>query len=745
MRRELIEVLESIGTVRPLVLCIEDLHWADVSTLDWIATTAARTDPAALLFIGTARPAEIRADARLRALTGDLGSKGLCDEIVLLGLGEADVCAYVTLLFPAAAEAQESLDHIARAVFRRTEGHPLFVVNLLNELVARRVLVNDGGRWSAEGNIDPVVGSIPDDVRRTIARQIERLDAVERVLLEVSSVLAEPYSAATVAAGADVPLPGVESTLARLARQNWLVRECPVAEWPDGTVSASFEFLHALYRDVLSERLTPARRVEVHRKAGERLERGYGGRTVEIAAALAAHFAEARDAGRAVRYLQEAAEVSRRRSAYPTAEAQLRRALSLLGPLAASSERIEREVEIRIALASVLMAIRGWSDSEVETHYTRAIHLCSDLENSPHLFAGLWGLWLFEWGRGALEPAQHVVVKLRDIASKSSDEGVVLQACHAQWATSFSVGRLSDALSHASRGDTLYEMSRHAAMASAFGNHDAGTCGLNFSARALALLGRLDEAVSQSDRSVDLARRLDHPFTLAQSLFFGATVHQARQDIDRTRQTASASAAISRDQSFGLMHAWAAVLLGWSLADADPAAGIPMMKQALSTMHATGGAQFVTHFLGLLAEAQLACGRIEEARTIAADGLEIVEKTGERFYQAELMRLHGELLLASHGDKAEGEAGRAYVNALEIARAQGAGLLQLRVAMSLARLTGRDDPEAARRTLETARRHASLRQSGKASRFTRSGWPARARYARPPSRVAHASRSCRLN
>ncbi len=683
MRRELIDVLESLSAVGTIALWIEDLHWADPSTLDWLNAIAVRDDPAAVFIAATAR----RDDARLTRLIDTLCASGRAREIALNELGAGEVRALVAGAFPPAAGTEDAMNALSTAVFRRTEGHPLFLVNVLHELVDRGVLLVQDGRWRIQGSIETPLRDVPGNVKRAIELQMARLEPVERRLLEVASLPAEPWSAAVLAAALEAPAADTERALTALARRGLFLREHGPVEWPDGTVSARFEFLHDLYRDILDARLSPGDRVLLHRRVGDRLERAYGERTMEIAPELARHFDEARDLPRAVQYLLAAAEVSRRRGAHAGAETLLRRALTLLDNLPSSAERDAREIEIRIALVSVLMALRGWGESEVQTHCDRAITLCEQ-SGSSRLFLSLWGLWLFRWGRGLLNEGEQVVVRLQDIAAQSSDAGVALQACHAVWATSFSTGRLADAVASAARGGAIYDVDRHAAMAAAFGSHDAGTCGLNFSARALALMGRLDEAARQAEMSIAVARTLGHPLSLGMALVFAATVHQERHDVERARACAESASAICGEHGFRLMEAWAAAIEGWTAVERGDGTGLATMARAIATMRGVGSLQFVTHFMGVFAGALVRCGRIEQARHTVAEGLGLVAETGEVFYHSELLRLQGDLAIAVHGRRGRDEARSCFEQAAALARGQGAALLERRAAESLAALPG---------------------------------------------------------
>jgi DNA-binding winged helix-turn-helix (wHTH) protein/tetratricopeptide (TPR) repeat protein len=679
MRRELVDALEAMAEAAPIVLWIEDLHWSDVATIDWIADFAARRDRARLVIITTCRTAEVRAgDHPLYAMAETLHARQWCDEVALARLTEADVRELIAARF---AMHRDEQHRVGRLVHQHTGGNPLFVKHVLADLVSRGVLAEQHGAWTLAA-VDAATLGVPDDVRRTIMRQLERLDARGRAYLEVMSVLGGPCAAATVAAGAAAAAVDVEATLGALAREEWLIGDRGRAEWPDGTQSAAFDFLHALHRDVVATGLGPARRLELHRRIGERIEAAYASRIDEVAAELAVHFDAAGDVPRAIHYLQRAADTSRRRSAYTVSEGQLRRALTLVETLPPSHDRTRREVDVRLALGSLLMAIRGFGSDEIAAHYTRALALSREIASADQLFPSLWGLWLFRWAQGGVRDASQLVCEIDRHVREQPDPVHLLQAYHAGWATSFSLGDLEETRRQAAEGFALYRIEEHASLASAYGNHDAGACALNFLARALVLLGTVDEAVRRSDAAIALARELQHPFTLAQTLAFAATVHQVRCDPEATRARASAAALIAREHGFRLIAAWSSILEGWSLVRiGQHATGVALLNEALPAARA-GSLNLMTHFLGVAADACLVAGRIDEGRAVADEGLRLAVRGGERFYEAELYRLRGELRRSAGGDAAG--ADEDFRRAFEVAHEHNARWLMLRAATSLA-------------------------------------------------------------
>ena len=659
MVRELTDALDAMSVHAPIVLCLEDLHWSDPSTLDWITYFAQRPDPARVLLVATYRHEEVRDPRRSpQATSSDLGIKGLCTQIALAPLDVTAVIEYVSRRFPAAPGAGASLEQLARIAYQHTDGNPLFLVNVFNDLFVRGVLVCQERGWMIQEDVDPGFLGIPVDVRRTIDRQLDRLNEAERRLLEVASVVGPVFAAAAVSAAADVAIEDVEDTLGTLARRNAFVHEGQAVAWPDGTVSTAFHFFHALYREVLLARLSVGRRTVLHRLVGMRLETAYGQRASEIAAELAVHFEHAHDAERAIVYCQRAGEAERRRGAHIGAQEHFQRALALLEGLPASPERDTREVILRIALGAELMATRGFGSPDVAACYASARDLCQRLETTPHLFPALWGLWLFHLFRGPLNAARDVADRLLNLAQQSGDPALLLQAHHALWATAWSSGDLRMVDEHARAGMELYEPERDAALGVTYGNHDAGACAQCFTAWAEALAGRTATAARGLDAAIVHTRSLDHPFFLAVTLLAAAQVFTASRDSARAREHASEAGAIAREHDFGLLRAWASTHEGRALFDlGDVDHGLEMMRKGVAAVRATGSLLHLPFQLALLAEALLRDGLLDDSAESLREAFVICERIGERLSMSELHRVRGELRLAMSDDlDSRGEA-----------------------------------------------------------------------------------------
>jgi DNA-binding winged helix-turn-helix (wHTH) protein/predicted ATPase len=701
MLRELSDALEAITVHVPLVLSLEDLHWSDVSTLNWIASFAQRPESARLLLIGTLRPIPATgSESPLAAITDDLRLKGRCREIALRGLDEVSVADYARRRCPPASGHGEGLRRMARLIHQNTAGNPLFVSNVFDDLIVRGLLQSQDQRWLLARDVSRAELGIPDDIRRMIGKQLDRLSNSERDILEIASVAGASFSTAALAGATMRSLEDIESTLTTMARQDQFVREAGTSEWPDGTRGARFDFLHVLYRDVLYQRIPPTRLAHLHRQVGMRTETAYGERAPEIAAELAMHFERSGELGRVGTYLQRAAENARGRGAYGEAETHFNRAIALLAGEPPGADRFRRELELQIGRGAVIMAARGWSTPESAEAYSRARALSHELGDTAHLFTALWGLWLFYWGRGPLATTQELVHDLMELADRDGGDASLLQAHHAAWATAFGGGNLLAASAHASDGLGMYDSDRHAWLAATYGSHDPGTCSHNFLGWALALRGRSDEAHRISLESIALARQLRHPFSLALTLFFAAATDHARRDSSDVATHATEAVALAREQDFRLTLGWALSLKGWAEVDGGHFdEGMDQILNGLAEVRATGAYQFLPYLTSLRADAHLMHGDPVAGLDAVNEAFEIARATGECFWEAELYRLKGELQLAANVPSALREAEQNFARAIDIATSQDAHILALRSTVSLGRLLrcSKRDAEARRR------------------------------------------------
>jgi predicted ATPase len=669
----LTEVIEAIATQTSLVLKLEDIHWSDASTLDWLAHVARRPEAAKLMVLATFRPADVAASkAGLIGVVAELAVHGHCREIALNPLGLRAVESYLAARL-GEGEAALQLRELAPALLERTGGNPLFMVSIVNQLAQR-----DGAAAMPGAMV-----AIPHDVRRFIERQIEELESADREVLTAASVVGRTFSAAALAAALDAELEPVEAACARLARLGVFILKSDSAVWPDGTVAEHYAFRHDLHRELLYDRLPAMRRAQSHARVGRRLETAWSGRLDAIAAELAEHFDRGNEHVRAIPHHQRAAANALRRAANQEAIGHLQRALDAVGDVADDVDRTRSEVELRVGIGAAYMAMRGFGAPEVLESYSRAEALCEKLGERVDLFPAIWGQWMFRTGRGETRISQGLCARLLGLADKFDEAGPKIQAHHAMWSTSFVCGELAKSRAHAQSGLTLFDPNIHHAMASRYGNHDAACCARNFSAMALALAGDEKGARAMIDQSLAAARKLDDPFSLALTLYFTSAAAQMLGDVALASENSGLSVQLATEHGLAQPQAWSMGIAGWCAAESgDPDVGVELAKQAVATMRAIQSRHFLAYLCGLQADAHLKAGEHAEAIEAAEEGIAVAEGTGECFYSAELHRLRGELLaVLPRGDKRKAEA--SFRAAIDIARKQGARVLERRAIESL--------------------------------------------------------------
>jgi DNA-binding winged helix-turn-helix (wHTH) protein/tetratricopeptide (TPR) repeat protein len=712
MLRELAEAVEALTADRLLILWLEDLHWADVSTLDWLAYVARRREPARLLVIGTYRPTDVLVQGHpLRAVKQELQTRGYCTELLLDFLTEEAIAEYLAQRFvspsPASAgegrgegRSQASFRKLARLIHRRTDGNPLFMVNVINDLVARGVLGQNEGRWELKGGIEEGIGGVPESLQRLIEQQIERLRPETQRLLEVASVAGAEFSAAVVAAGLETEIDVIEEQCEALVRQKHFLRASGTAEWPDGAVAARYGFLHAMYQDVLYHQLTARRRQRLHQRIGEREEQGYSKQTREIAAELALHFERGRDYRRAVRYLWQAGEKALWRSAHVEAIHHLTKGLDLLKFLPDTLERDQSELPLQLTLGGTLMFTRGFGSIEMAQAYTRACELCRQVgETPPVLFLVLEGFSVFHVTRAEYLTAQEFAEQLLGLAQDTQDPADYTRAHQMLGTAAFWLGELTSARAHFEQALAFHGPQRSSIL------YDPRVTSPSFLAVILYLLGYPDQALQRSRQALTLAQDLAFPASLAYALNHAVYFHQVRREEYWVQKRAEALIALCREQGYPQQGATGAILWGWALAEhGQTEEGIAQMHQGLATRQTTGAEQGRSYFLALLAEAYGKTGQREEGLRVLAEAFDFMNKTGERFWEAELYRLYGELSLRI-GEPETGRTGDknplpdspfprfsvsspedSFLKAIDIARKQQAKSLELRATMSLARL-----------------------------------------------------------
>ncbi len=642
MLREMAEAIAVLTVQQPLVLVLEDLHWSDYSTLELLGALMRRREPARLLVIGAYRPADLTmSENPLKRIKQELQLHQHCRELHLPPLKKEEVATYLSLRFPGLQLAET----LGPLLHQRTDGNPLFMVNIVDSLVTQGMLVQQGGRWRLIDGFREESICTPETVRQMIEQQIEQLTVEEQTVLEAASVVGAEFSTAAVAAAIAKEERWVEERCEKLARRGQFLRGLGVGEWPDGTLAARYGFTHVLYRSVIYDRLSELQCLRFHRRIGVWEETAYGNRVEERAAELAVHFERGREYRRALCYLRHAGDTASARSAPQEAIRHLTKALELLKTLPETPERAQQELGLLVALTVPLIAVKGYAAADVEAVCQRAHTLCQQLGDLPQLFPVLGGLQAIYHNRAEFPTAFALAEQMLRLAQRQQEPILLLWAHYALGFTLARQGELVAARTHLEQSLAFYEPHKPGGYGYV---QDPGATGLMLLAHVLSLLGYPDQAREKSQAALALARELVHPYTLTLVLGLAAELHGRHGERWEAQELAEEAIVLAREHGFSLRVAVHTFYQGWlRVMCGETDTGLAQMRQELLTLQSMGAQRGWR--LVRLVEAYGQAERSEEGFHLVSKALTAVSETGERCEEGELYRLKGELLVqAAH-------------------------------------------------------------------------------------------------
>lgn len=664
-------LLRMAGT-QPLLVVFEDLHWADPTTLELLTQLLGRLPTAALMLAVTHRadftpPWPAVADALSLSL-----ARLAPPDIARLA---ADIAGQ-----PVPADVLELL-------IRKTDGVPLYVEELTRDLLESGLLRVQGGQLRLAGSVLSV--AVPFSLQDSLTSRLDRLGPARR-LAEVASVLGREFSHTWIQAVFDGDRATLEAGLQALCDADILVRD---------DTQSQYIFRHALLRDAAYGSLLIRRRQQVHARVAQLLESSWIETAQTHPELVAHHFTEAGLAAQAMGYWQRAGLLAVERSANTEAISHFGTALQILRTLPEGADRDRQELALLMGLGVPLSVTTSWAAPEVRAANERALELCRSLGESSQLFRALFGVWSNLQVQADYRAARPISEQLLTLAAHAQDDGLRLQAHRANGILGLHTGQFHDALHHCDAGAALYDPARHRSQVAQYWL-DPGVGCLCYGGWALMCLGRPDQAVQRVMQALALARDGAHDFSLAYALHFVAVMHHLRREAEPTRQYAQALLDLSNDKGFAPFLAWGTLLLGCALAHEGRAAdGSALIRHGQHATHSAGARVSRSASLAELASVYLRAGQIDAGLQAVDEGLAFTAHSDERFYEAELLRVRGELRLQA-GD-AQAAALDDFRRALAVAAAQQARLWQLRAATSLARLHRRQGRAAlARDTLQ---------------------------------------------
>jgi predicted ATPase len=503
--------------------------------------------------------------------------------------------------------------------------------------------------------------------------RLDRLAPVREVA-QIGAALGRQFSHELIAAVARMQSPQLDDALAQLVGAELIYRR---GTPPD----AEYTFKHALVQDAAYSSLLRTRRQQLHARIAAALEDRFPEIVAAQPALLARHCAEAGLVEPAVAYWLAAGRQAWARSALAEAVSLLRRGLAMVPALPDTDRRRETELDLQIALGQALITSRLRGVPGLAEAYSRARELALALNRPRALLSILYGQCLNDWAQGDLQQAQRRAAELRDLGETNADVPMQVLGWNAGGFTCWFLGAFTTGRAYFEKALALYDPADRASYAELLPTDERVTLRGQFS-YVLACLGNLDQALRQSDVALDEARRLSHAPTLAIALGIAwLTGWLVRLEPGSLLRVADERLALTTGHGLEHFRMWALIQRGWSLAGLGRAdEGIPLVASGL---RGPGYISFRPGALTLLADACRMAGQWRAALAHLTEARDLAEETEARWFQAETLRLTGEVLLAT-GDPAGAEA--SYRDAIAIAQQQSAKLWELRAAMSLARL-----------------------------------------------------------
>ena len=670
-------VLLRESQVQPLLLVCEDLHWLDTETQALLDSLVESLPMAQILLLVTYRP----------EYQHGWGSKTYYTQLRLAPLPPASTAKILQALLG----DDPSLAPLSALLIARTAGNPFFLEESVRTLVETGVLAGETGAYRLAQPLQSV--QVPATVQAVLAARIDRLPPEAKRLLQTAAVIGTEVPGPLLTAIADLPDTELHRHLTYLQAAEFLYETCLFPE-------LEYTFKHALTQEVAYNALLLERRRGLHERTGQAIEALFPSRLAEHYGALAHHYSRSGNAGKAVEYLQRAGQQAVQRSAYAEAISHVTTALDLLRTLPDTIERAQQELVLQTTLAQSWRATKGIASPEVERAATRARKLCKQVGETRQLFPVLLMLEGVYRLRAEVATARELGEQLLRLA-QHTQEPVLLAEAHATLGmTLYTLGELVSARAHLEQVMAIYCSQSHGSQALRSLPGSWVSC-LSYVAWILWLLGYPDQALEKSQEALTLAQEQAHPYSLARALLWAAGLRQFRRERAEAQARAEAAMILSTEQGFPNWLPIATIQWGWALAtQGHGGEGIAQIHQGLAAMRATGVELGRPHWLALLAEAYGHVGQTQEGLKVLSEALATVHSRAGRWWEAELYRLKGELLLQSgvQGLESEvltpdpelqtrdAEAEACLHQALEIACHQEAKSLELRAAMSLVRL-----------------------------------------------------------
>ena len=657
----LVAILLEHAERQPVLFILEDLHWTDPTTLEFIALLLDQTPTASLLVLLTCRPHFQPAWHHRSYLT----------EITVNRLSHAQVEQIVNRLtdgktFPA---------EVLQQVITKTDGVPLFVEEITKSLLESGQLQAVDGHYELIGSFSTF--AIPATLQDSLMARLDRL-VTAKAVAQYAAVIGRGFAYDLLSMVSQLDAATLQRELGRLV-------EAEIVYQRGVPPQSTYVFKHALIQDAAYQSLLKSTRQGYHQRIAQVLAAQFPQAAEVQPELLAHHYTEAGLIEQAILYWQQAGQRASDRSAHLEAISHFTTGIALLKTLPETPAHTQQALTLHIALGTALLMTKGQAAPEVEHAFTQARALCQQVGETSQLVPVLYGLWRFYVVQPQFHTARELGETLLRLAQRAHDPALAVLAHYALGATSLWRGALPVARQHLEEAIAHSTPDQSHLLVFRIGQDPGIACRI-CAAMTLWLLGYPAQALARLHNALTLAHALGHPFSLAYARCWATIVYQWCQDVPAVHEQAEAAVALATTQGFPLWVALGTSLHGWALAmQGQGEAGRAQIRQGIAAYRATGAALHVPYLCTVLANVCPHLGPPEDGLQALAEAHTLVEQQEECYWEAEVARLRGVMLLRQPGTP-QAEAETWFQQALDIARRQEAKSLELRAAMSLARL-----------------------------------------------------------
>lgn len=677
--------LAVLAAPQPLLLVMDDLQWCDQETLEWLHFLQ-RFDPRArLLIIGIARSEETPPGHPLHTLLLHLRPVVSVTEIALRPLDAAETAQLAAHMIDHQLDVRSAL-----RLFEETEGNPLFIIETVRAGLDK--LPDQPPRPEPEAPLQSSASSsLPPGVRAMIASRLARLSPPARELAGLAATVGRAFSLDILAHVNRSDEDSIVSALDELWQRR-IIRDHG---------ADTYDFTHDKLREIAYAETSAPQRQLWHRRVAQALEALRADDLDAVSGQIATHYEQGGAIGRAIPFYHRAALVAQRVFAYDDAIHLLRHSLAMLEQLPAGASRDTLELELSLALAPLYRITRGWTAPELERLVDRILALCDTVGSDEQRADALYGLQSMLVVQARLERVQLLVEDMQALYERTHGTPPALADMMLGGAR-LHLGRFAVADEAFERILTTPHDPQQARRLQAALGWNVAVHARAWRAHALWGLGFADRALHLAHEAVQLAESLIEPFNHALAVTYLAMLYQLSADAATARTAAEEALALGAEYKAPYYQAWAAILVRYAHAREQPdEARISALRAAIDDFQATGARLRLSYFLSLLASAYGLAGRPAEGLATLDAGLLHARNSSERWWDAELHRLRGELMLAAGGDRRDAEA--AVARAASIAHSQGARALELRARLTHYQLfgseRGRDEARLALRAV----------------------------------------------